>query len=459
LGAASAFGEAGKLVAAQTAATDYKALVCIFLFGGNDANNVLIPNENTTDLRYGYQNYSKVRQNLALAQNTLAPIHDSVSGKSFGLHPSLQPLADLYNKSGRATLVANVGTLVQPVPRDYVNLTQPNLSKYTVPTNLFSHSDQQSEWQNGVPAGQATTGWAGRLVDRIYNPQCTSLSIPTTYGNALPTIGVNGNSLELLGQCTEQTGISASGLSLYGLNANRTNDLTNVLALGQKSGVQLVQAAAGSLNSAMNIAKIIDQSANTPVTGFPNTGLGQQLAQIATLIKLNRDAGLGATRQIFFASQGGYDTHSDEVRQQAGLLSELAGAMAAFDTYVSNTLGMPDKVVTFTESEFSRTFQPNGNAGADHAWGEHAIVMGPVKGGQIYGQFPYLMLKGPDDSGDRGNWIPTTPLDQYGVTFANWFGLTTPADLDYVFPNWANWTAANYGPLGFLGASPVGIVG
>jgi uncharacterized protein (DUF1501 family) len=451
-GAAAAFGEAGKLVAQTPAAGNYKALVCIFLFGGNDANNLLVPNESTgplsSDMRYSYKNYSTVRQALALAQNTLVSIQDSASGAAFGLHPSLAPLGDLYNKSGRLTLLANVGTLVQPVPRNYSSMAKPNLSQYTVPINLFSHADQQSEWQTGSPSSPASTGWAGRLADRIYSPGCTVQSAPTTFGNQLPTIGVDGDALGLQGYCTEQTGIMSGSFGLTNLNTARLNDLTNMLSLS--SGVTLVQATQSSLKSAMSVANIINQSANTPVTGFPGTDIGNQLAQVATLIKLNRDAGLGAQRQIYFVSQGGYDTHSNQLPQQTQLLGDLANAMAAFDTYVSGPLGMADQVVTFTQSEFSRTFQANGNAGADHAWGEHAMIMGPVKGGQIYGQYPYLILQGPDDSGDRGNWIPTTPADQYGVTLAKWFGLSDPADLSYVFPNWANWTAAGYQPMSFL---------
>ena len=453
LGAASVFGDAGRLVAQTGGASDYKALVCIFLFGGNDANNLLVPNEttgpNATDLRYSYANYQKVRQNVALAQNTLVPIQDGATGIAFGLHPSLAPLGPLFTTQKRLALLANVGTLVQPVPRDYVNMTAPNLSNIPLPLNLFSHSDQTSEWQNGAPMGGQSTGWAGRLVDRIYVPGCNASSQPVSFGNQLPTIGVNGNALQLLGRCTQQTGITSSSLGLVsGLNDNRKKDLTNMLSLS--SGVTLVQAASDSFKAAMDIAAIISQASNTPVTGFPATGLGNQLAQVATLIKLNRDAGLGAPRQIFFCGQGGYDTHSGEVGTQAALLAELAQAMVAFDTYVTTTLGMPDKVVTFTESEFSRTFQPNGNAGTDHAWGEHAMIMGPVAGGKLYGKMPYLKLNGPDDSGDRGNWVPTTPLDQYGITLAKWFGLGA-ADYSYVFPNWPNWSAAGYQPLGILG--------
>ena len=436
LGAAAAFGQAGLLTAQAQTMGGYKALVCIFLFGGNDANNMLIPNESvvTTDPQYSYKTYQNVRQNLALPQNTLATIHDSASGKAFGLHPSLQPLADLYNRATpRATLVANVGTLSQPVPRKG---GKPDFTGITLPNNLYSHSDQQSEWQSLAVNGGANagSGWAGRLADKLYSPGCNLSSTPQAFGNQLPTIGVNGNSLELLGRCTQQTSISMGNFGIIGPDATTKNDLTNMLSLS--SGVTLVQAAESSLNSAIKVAGIVASASNTPVTGFPNTDIGNQLAQVATLIKLNRDANLGAARQIYFCSQGGYDTHSDELNSQRTLLADLAQAMAAFDTYVSGpALNMADTVVTFTQSEFSRTFQPNGNGGTDHAWGEHAIVMGPVKGGQIYGTFPNLVLKGPDDSGDRGNWVPTTSVDEYGATMAKWFGLTTQADLDYVFPN------------------------
>jgi uncharacterized protein (DUF1501 family) len=449
LGAAAAFGEAGKL-AAQTGFSDYKALVCIFLFGGNDANNMLIPNEtgpNAKDPRYGYTTYANVRQGLAIPQASLVSIHDSASGHAFGLHPSLAPLGQLYNnKAGRLTLLANVGTLVQPTTKNNIN-TAP------LPTNLFSHSDQQMEWQNGSPAGgkYAGTGWAGRLVDRVYVPACTLSGPQATFGNVLPAVSVAGNSLMLLGSCVQESGMTTGGLTVSGPAASTYSaDLNNLLQVSLKSGVTLVQSAADSFQSALEVAKVINAASNSPATGFPNTDIGSQLAQVATLIKLNQT--LGAKRQIYFVSQGGYDTHSAELATQGGLLSDLAAAMSAFDTYVSQTLPYGNNVVTFTQSDFSRTFQPNGNGGTDHGWAQHTLIMGPVKGGQIYGTYPQLILSGPDDSADRGTWIPTTPVDQYGVTLANWFasGQLQAADLGYIFPNWPNWDAAGYKFLGFV---------
>ncbi len=449
LGAAGAFGEAGRL-AAQTGYTDYKALVCIFLFGGNDANNMLIPNETgslASDPQFGYTNYASVRQGLAIPQTALVPIHDSASGRAFGLHPSFAPLGSLYN-SGRLTMLANVGPLVQPT-------TQSAIQKNTaaLPNNLFSHSDQQTAWQNGAPTGgsSAGTGWAGRLVDRVYVSSCSLSGPQQTFGNVLPAVSVAGNALMLLGSCTQESGITTGGLAVQGPAATTyAPDLNNLLQVSLKSGVTLVQSASDSFRSALEVASVINSVSNSAATGFPATDIGSQLAQVATLIKLNQT--LGAKRQIYFVSQGGYDTHSVELTTQASLFSDLSNAMSAFDKYISQALNFGNNVVTFTQSDFSRTFQPNGNAGTDHGWGEHTLIMGPVKGGQIYGTYPRLVLGGPDDSASRGTWIPTTPIDQYGVTLANWFssGQLQAADLGYIFPNWPNWAAAGYNPLSFV---------
>lgn len=443
LGAAAAFGQPGLLSAATSApATDYKALVCIFLFGGMDANNLLIPNgSSATDTRYGYPNYKNVRQNLAIPQTSLLPIQDKITGQSFGLHPSLKPIAGLYAPATgmpRLSLVANVGTLIKPVPHDKTT-GLPILNAVPLPVNLFSHSDQQSEWQSGAPQGGFSTGWAGRIADRYFNSNCSAAN-PMTQQGFPPAIGISGNTLELIGNCTQPTTISGQ----FGISGNdgstigqaRIDGLTNMLSLDK--GVTLIQAAEASIGGAIQIAKQVGNV--PPAAGFPNTGLGQQLAQVASLI--NAKIG-GATRQIYFCSQGGFDTHSDELNQMVNLLGELAGAMAAFDTAIGN-MGLLNNVVTFTQSEFNRTFQPNGNSGADHAWGTHTLIMGgSIQGGNVFGTYPDLVLSGPDDSRNRGNWIPTTAVDQYGAALAQWFGLSQQADLNYVFPNLANFTAGS----------------
>jgi uncharacterized protein (DUF1501 family) len=434
IGAAAAFGRAGLLNAA-TMATDYKALVCIFLYGGSDSNNMLIPNDTN------YNNYSSVRGNLAIAKASLAALQGTdANGNVFGLHPSLQPLADLFNGKNAANpnkvaVLANVGTLVQPVTKD----SKGNLVG-TLPVNLFSHSDQQTEWQNATPNpnpshADAASGWAGRLVDKAIS---SGLIAAPSYPTA---VGINGGALQNVGETSLPTTFGGgNGFTVLG-NDNSTAGNLRAAGLQQmldiKNGPTLIQAAQASFNSAIEVAKTVDQALNggTPIkTVFPNTGLGSQLQQVATLI--NARTSLGPNRQIFFCSQGGYDTHSNQLPQQSALFQELAGAMNAFGLAMQE-LGVANNVVTFTESDFSRTFQPNGNAGTDHAWGEHVLIMGGGVKPYVYGKFPMLKLQGPDDSGDRGNWIPSTPTDQYGAVLAQWFGLQQP-DLSYVFPNLGN---------------------
>jgi len=420
IGAAAAFGRAGLMTARAQSSSDYKALVCIFLFGGNDANNLLVPNETAT-----YANYQKIRQNLALPQGSLIAIHDSPTTTAYGLHPSFAPVAALFNVTKRLAIVANVGTLVEAVPRGSNGM--PQLSSVPLPVNLYSHSDQQNEWQNAVPQGGVTTGWSGRLADKL---AASGSLVP-------PAISIGGNALQLIGQTTQPSTVNTSN---FGLTAPAADPGSIALQnmIGLSSGVTLVQAAQSSLKDAIAVA----QAVNAAVAGsgsvgvpFPNTDIGTQLAQVAKLIQVR--AALGATRQIFFCSQGGYDTHSNQLPLQVTLYTNLATALSAFDQAMGQ-LSVQNNVTAFTESDFSRTFQPNGNAGSDHGWGSHALVMGgAVNGGSLYGSFPTLALTGPDDSGTRGTWVPSTSQDQYGGALAKWFGLTQ-ADLDYVFPNLHN---------------------
>lgn len=440
VGAAAAWGPASLLCQRASAqSSDYKALVCIFLFGGNDANNMLIPS-GAKGTAYPYSDYQTVRQGLAIAQASLAPVYDPGSKQDFGLHPSLAPLAALYKPASgasRLAFLANVGTLVAPVPR----AAKPDLS-VKLPSNLYSHSDQQTEWQNAVTAPNASSsrnassGWAGRLLDRL----APSSQFP-------PGIGINGGALQLVGIDTQPTTVGGNGFSVANADPDAALALDQVLKL--PSNVTLIQAAQSSAKNAIEVSKTVSAllgNAGSIQAQFPSTDLGQQLAEVASVISVAQ-SGLGATRQIFFCSQGGYDTHSAQAGTQSQLFTELGAAMAAFDTWLQ-TAGFGDKVATFTESDFSRTFQPNGNAGTDHAWGSHALIMGPVKAAQIYGTFPTLKLGGPDDAdGGRGAWAPTTSSDQYEAELAKWFGATSDADLDYVFPNLA---AFNRVTPGFL---------
>lgn len=429
IGSAAALGQMGRISAFAQGA-DYKALVCVFLFGGNDANNVVVP------VGAGYTPYKNVRQNLAIPEANLLAINSSKG--TFGLHPSMTALHALYTSTAAvkpAAILANVGTLVKPTNRQqYLG------GQYPVPLNLFSHSDQTQQWQNAAPqGGQPTitgTGWSGRIADHVQ-----LLNGVTAFPAA---IGVSGNALQLIGQQTQPTTISGSNFGLDGSDhtpASDARDASLQEMLLFDSGVTLVHAASGVLKASIDVAKLADQATQSapPLnTVFPQTGLGQQLAQVAKIIQVR--TALGMRRQIFFCSLGGFDTHSDQLAQQVNLLRELSDAMAAFYA-ATGEMGVQNQVTTFTESEFSRTFQPNGTAGTDHAWGSHAIILGgAVKGGDIYGSFPTLALSGPDDSGGRGNWIPTTALDQYGAALATWFGVSA-VDLPSIFPNIGNFPA------------------
>ena len=420
-GAATAFGKAGLMTARAQTAGDYKALVCIFLFGGNDANNLLVPNDTTT-----YANYAKIRANLALSQGSLVSIHDAASNANYGLHPSFASIAPLFTTSKRLAIMMNVGTLLQTVPRGSNGL--PQLSAVPLPVNLYSHSDQQTEWQDAMPQGGATTGWSGRLSDKV-----AALSS----GVVPPAITLAGNTLQLIGQNTQPSSVSTSN---FGLTASATDPGSTALQslLGLSSGVTLIQAAQTSMKDAMAVANAVKAAltgaASLGIT-FPTSDIGTQLGQVAKLIQVR--SSLGASRQIYFCSQGGYDTHSNQLAQQVTLYGNLAAALSAFDQAMT-ALSVQNSVTTFTESDFGRTFQPNGNAGSDHGWGSHALMIGgAVNGGALYGTFPTQTLGGPDDSGSRGTWVPGTSEDQYMGALAKWFGLAQ-ADMDYVFPNLKN---------------------
>ena len=429
VGAAATLAPFGAVNALAQGGDDYKAIVCIFNFGGNDANNMIVP------MGANYGAYKGIRQSLALPEASLLPT-PTAQGTPFGLHASLAPIHPLY-ASKKLALIANVGMLVRPLTRE-----QYRSGAVPAPSNLFSHSDQQQQWQNASPLVPASTGWSGRMADRVQ-----SLNAPSIFP---PSVAASGNSLQLIGQETRPTAIGGKD---FGISGNDQSVVSNARQASLQemlkfdSGLALYQTANRILSDALAVSKLLEDAtrgASTLTTAFPTSGLGQQLAQVARIIQVRQS--LGMRRQIFFVSQGGFDTHSAQLGMHAALMSELSQAMLAFYN-ATVEMGIADKVVTFTESEFNRTFQPNGNVGSDHAWGTHTLVMGGgVLGGDMYGTFPTHALQGPSDSGDRGNWIPTTSLDQYGATMAQWFGVN-PLDLSLVFPNLANFTKKT---MGFL---------
>jgi uncharacterized protein (DUF1501 family) len=418
----------GALNSLAQSATDYKALVCVFLFGGNDANNTLIQFDTA-----GYANYSAIRGPLTLPQSSLVQL---AQAPTFALNPNLPDIAKLFD-SKAAALVTNVGTLIAPTTKTAYQ------HGATVPTNLFSHPDQQLEWQNASQSGATPTGWAGRIADALtssYNP-----------GGTVPMItSVAGDTLFCNGAASTPVSVSPGNLSGASCSEGTTEcaaqQATAQALLQFDSGLSLVQADNTITSNAYNYAKVLTAATSSlPAlqTVFPaNNGLASQLKQIAQIIQAR--GALGVSRQIFFAGIGNFDTHSDQVAQQGTLLAAISPALAAF-YQATQELGVASNVTTFTMSDFSRTFQPNSNTGSDHAWGSHHFVIGgAVKGGQMYGTFPTLALNGPDDSGTNGRWVPTTGSVQYAATLANWFGVS-PSQMATIFPNIGSFPTMNLG--------------
>jgi uncharacterized protein (DUF1501 family) len=314
-----------------------------------------------------------------------------------------------------------------------------------LPSNLFSHSDQQLEWQSSIAQGNSPTGWAGRAADIIESQNINSSKFPTFFsvaGNALMGAGAHTSPVTL----TPGTSLQLQGFNNTNESNARLNALTSLLTLD--TGMALAQTANNTVADSRADAKALSKAlsnSTTLNTKFPTTGLGAQLQQVAQVIQVREY--LGMRRQIFFCSLGGFDTHTDELNTHNTLYPQLSQAIAAFYNAVQE-IGVASNVTTFTESDFSRTFLPTSGLGSDHAWGSHHLVLGgAVQGGQIFGSFPTFDLGDSDDADTRGRWIPTTSIDQYGATLCSWFGIAD-RDLATVFPNLSNFKSSK---LSFLG--------
>ena len=444
LAALSAFGLASRLDllrlvadASAQVADDYKALVCVFLFGGNDGNNTLVPLDSA-----GYGQYAAARpaaSGINLAQASLLPIQPANVGTPFGLHPSLSDLQTLFNQS-RLAILANIGTLLQPT-------TQAQYAAGLRPLSLYSHADQQAQWQSAISDTASGTGWGGRIADRVAALNAAS---------GFPVVtSLDGAVLFTTGSAAIPLSIPATGsFALTGYNAGavagaRMNAVQQLLA--QSSGNALVGGAgaigAQALDLSATVNPILASTNSTIAPLFANlaSGTGSQLLQVAKLIEAR--AATGAKRQIFFVQLGSFDTHGDQLNRQQNLFDELAPALKAFyDATVA--LGVASQVTTFTLSDFGRTLQPASGGGTDHAWGSHHFVIGgAVQGGRIYGRYPQLVAGGPDDAENEGRWLPYYSVDQYGATLARWFGVAD-ADLVTVFPNLGNFASSD---IGFMG--------
>jgi uncharacterized protein (DUF1501 family) len=426
----------------------YKALVCVFLSGGNDSNNMVIPNYNE-----GYAQYSAARtpQGLAIPRANLLPITPpSMGGQVYGLHPSMTQMHSLWN-AGKLAVACNVGPLVRPITRAEYQSGGPK------PYQLFSHSDQVEQFRTAISTFKSTTGWGGRLADRtaMLNQGAAISMISSIAGANVFNIGASSTPLIVTPAPTPLNQV----LTLTGY-AVGTDEEARRTALGAIRGHDLnytmVQAASTLTQQAWNVSQQLSQNPTLTVT-FPNTILGNQLAQVAKLMKFRTT--LNMSRQIFFVQLGGWDTHFNQLNGQTPLLQQVDLALKAFyDETVAQ--GIANQVTTFTMSDFNRTFNPagsGGGVGSDHAWGGHHFVMGgDVRGGDFYGRptsngtfFPTLVNNGPDDADIRGRFIPSVSVEQYAATLSRWFGLPE-ADVPIAFPNAANFPTMD---LGFMPAA------
>jgi len=436
LGAAGAMAKFGEMNAfAQTAGTGYQALVCVFLTGGNDGHNTIIP---VSTAQQNYSLYSKNRGSIAIPQSTLLPI--SNGNDVYGLHPSLPELQGLYNQ-GKAAVLANVGMLVQPTTRTLYGSN----NSAVIPTALFSHSDQASQWQTTIPNGIASSGWGGRVADLMQSQNGGAIFPPIT---TTATCG-----LFCTGQQTFPATVPPGGMATLnvvnkapaaGAGMQQLLTFDNGLKLVQ-SGNQIMTRANTYANTLTGLLANVNLTTQFP-GGNPANPLAAQLQTVAKVMALRSQ--LGLTRQIFFCELTGFDTHGQQSATQTQLLLELSQAIAAF-YQATQELGIDKSVTTFTASEFGRTLTPSGADGSDHAWGNHHFIIGGgVQGGKFYGTFPSLALGGTQDANMRGTLIPTTAVAQYGATLAKWFGVGQ-ASLPSIFPNIVNFGAKPI--LSFLG--------
>lgn len=420
--------------AAAQSASDYKALVCVFLYGGNDYANTLVPYDQAS-----YDAYAGLRSNIAIARTALDatvlnPATALAGGLQYAVAPGLAPLVPVFD-AGRMAVLLNIGPLVQPTTKaQYQSRSVP------LPPKLFSHNDQQSYWQSSLPEG-ARTGWGGRLGDLFASGN----------GNATFTcISVSGNAVYLTGQNAVQYQVSSNGAvavngirnALFGSSAcstalralvtqPRTHLLENEYALVTRRSVESNEQLAAALAGV------------TLPTVFPTgNGLASQLQLVAKLIAA-RDA-LGARRQVFFVSQGGYDTHDSLATAHPALMATLGNALGAF-YQATVDLGVANQVTSFTASDFGRTLVSN-NDGSDHGWGSMQFVLGgAVQGRRFVGTPPAVANNGPDDVG-QGRLLPTTSVEQLAATLANWLGVSASDQLT-LLPNLANFSTRN---LGFM---------
>jgi uncharacterized protein (DUF1501 family) len=424
----------GQMVGGSGPFNDYRALVCVFLFGGNDSFNMLVPSSAAE-----YNAYAASRQNLALLQPDLLPINPLISdGAQYGVHPSMPGLQALFEQE-HAAFVANVGPLIEPTTK-----TQYQNRSIALPPQLFSHNDQQDQWHSLKGGTLSDTGWAGRVADLI--------RLNVANQQLATNVSLAGNSLFQSGDDTVAYTMGATGPQAFqgfgtaGFQLEQRRAFERIIGANYDSiyarGFAEVQRRA--VETADRVTAALAPTVQSPpfTTVFPTSPLGQQLQTVARLIAV-RDP-LMMKRQVFFVSTGGFDSHDDQNVNQPNLLANVSVCLSAFYA-ATEELGVAQSVTTFTQSDFGRTLTSNGD-GTDHAWGGVQVVIGQsVRGQRIFGRYPSLALNGPDDVGG-GRMIPSVSADQYAATLARWFGIAD-ADLTRVAPHIGNFSERD---LGFL---------
>ena len=424
-------------VGMPAAFTDYRALVCVFMFGGNDSFNMLVPRSNAE-----YNVYQQSRQNLAVAQQDLLAINPIVSdGVDYGLHPAMSGLRGLFD-NGAAAFVNNVGPLIEPTTKDqFFN------GSVALPPQLFSHNDQQDQWQSLKGNTQSATGWAGRMADLIrmnVTDQQMATNASLFGSNLLQSadetvayvMGPTGP-IDFIGFSNSGDPADPGWLQREAFRRVVEAQYGSVYERGFADVQQRAIAAVDTVNTAIN-----DPTLPAINTVFPQSQLGTQMRTVAQLI--NARDNLQMNRQVFFVATGGFDSHDNQNDDQPGLLGGISEAMTAFYNAMVE-LGVSDQVTQFTQSDFGRTLTSNGD-GTDHAWGGNQIIVGDaVLGQRLYGNYPLLQIGGDEDVGG-GRFIPSTSADQYAATLAKWWGIED-ADLGVVAPHLNNFSVRD---LGFM---------
>lgn len=412
---------------------DYRALVCVFLQGGADGFSLLVPNS-----AHGYSEYAGSRQGLAVSQGELLGINPLSNHDAMGFHPSAQPLQSLFNE-GKLAMLSNVGNLVEPTSKEQFENNLVDL-----PAQLFSHSDQEKQWQQLQGMDSGTTGWGALASDYLSQYQ---------QRDYLTSITLTGSNYWQSGFGQRPFSITDAGVLEYsGMDADsdwtapRRESFSRILDHERKN--VFTQAYADMQKRAMNITTELGQvleSNQAIITEQPSENeLANRLGMVAQLIAAKDQ--LGMRRQIFYVNMKGFDVHDNQNKEQPALFAELSEALMFFQRTLES-MGQENSVTTFTASDFGRSLTGNGD-GTDHGWGNHLMAMGgAVNGGDVYGQMPSLHVDGPD-SVKNGRVLPTTSASQYAGTLLKWVGLDE-GQLDYVLPNLKNFQARD---LGFLRA-------